>query len=106
MRPLSTFIIWTCAIIWVAFAVQGVFAYLTLEPTDSGFTRGLNRVMAFLRWEAFALGAAVVGYIAGRGMPKGNLSRFAARWPLYLSGGFFLALVILFVVTVIIARMS
>lgn len=104
MRPFATFLVWTCAIVWAALAAQGVFAYLTLEPTGSGFTRGFNRVSAFLQWEGMALAAAVVGYLAGRGAPKGNLSRFAARLPLYLSGGFFLALVILFVVTVIIAR--
>ncbi|WP_428409242.1 hypothetical protein [Hyphococcus sp.] len=105
MRTLSTFIIWTCAIVWVALAVQGVFAYMTLEPSGDGFTRGLNRVMEFLRWEAIALAAAVIGFLAGRNRPKGDLSHFAARWPLYLSGGFFLLLIVLYVGAVIAARL-
>ncbi|WP_375202968.1 hypothetical protein [Hyphococcus sp.] len=106
MRSLVTFVVWTCAIIWVALAVQGVFAYLTLEPTGSGFTRGSNRISAFFQWEALALAAATVGFLAGGRLPKGVLTRFAARWPLYLSGGFFLLLIILFVGALIFARVA
>lgn len=104
MRPATMFIVWTCAILWAAFVAQGFFAYMTLEGTGSGFTRGFNRLAAFLQWEAAALAAAVVGYLVGRGAPKGNISRFAARWPLYLSGGFFLALIVLYIGAVIAAR--
>lgn len=106
MRAIVMFVVWACAIIWVAFAVQGVFAYLTLEPTGSGFTRGSNRIAAFLRWEGLALGAALVGFVIGGGLAKGDISRFAARWPLYLSGGFFALLIVLFVGAVIIARVA
>ncbi|MFC2953244.1 hypothetical protein ACFOOP_15010 [Marinicaulis aureus] len=106
MRAVVMFVVWMCAIIWVAFAVQGVFAYLTLDPTGSGFTRGSNRISAFFQWEALALGAAVVGFLVGGGLAKGDISRFAARWPLYLSGGFFAALIILFVGAIIIARLA
>ncbi len=106
MRSVVTFVVWTCAIIWVALAVQGVFAYLTLEPTGSGFTRGSNRISAFFQWEALALGAALIGFLVGGGAPKGNLTRFAARWPLYLSGGFFALLIVLFVGAIIIARVA
>lgn len=106
MRPLTMIIVWTCAILWAALAVQGVFAYVTLAPDGEGFTRGLNRVLEFLRWEAFALAAALIGFVAGRGAPKGNISRFAARWPLYLSGGFFLVLILLYLVAVASSRIG
>ncbi|WP_375206003.1 hypothetical protein [Hyphococcus sp.] len=106
MRPATMFIVWTCAILWAAFVAQGFFAYMTLEGTGSGFTRGFNRLAAFFQWEAAALAAAVVSYLAGRGAPKGNISRFAARWPLYLSGGFFLVLILLYLVAVASSRIG
>ena len=106
MRRIAFFVVWVCAALWVTFAVQGVLAYLTLEPTDSGFTRGLNRVMAFCRWELYALGLAVIGFITGWKTSFGDLTKQAARMPLWLSGGFFLAVLILFAVTVIVARVS
>lgn len=106
MRRIAFFVVWVCAALWVTFAVQGVLAYLTLEPSDSGFTRGLNRVMAFFRWELYALGLAVIGFLAGRKTSFGDLTKQAARMPLWLSGGFFLAVLILFAVTVIVARVS
>jgi hypothetical protein len=77
-----------------------------LEPADSGFTRGLNRVMAFFRWELLALAPAVIGYVTGRRASFGDLTKHAARTPLWLSGGFFLAVLILFIVTIIVARFS
>ncbi len=106
MRRAAFLIIWICAALWVTFAIQGVLAYLTLEPADSGFTRGLNRITAFFRWELLALIPAAVGFVIGRNVSFGDITKHAARTPLWLSGGFFLAVLILFAVTVIVARVS
>lgn len=105
MRRAAFLIIWVCAALWVTFAFQGVFAYLTLESTG-GFTRSLARVVAFFRWELLALAPALIGYLAGRAVSFGDLTKHASRTPLWLSGGFFIIVLILYAVTVIGARLS
>ena len=43
----------------IAFCGSFVAAYLT-KPDDFGFTRGMNRMGAFLAWQAVALVLAVI----------------------------------------------
>jgi len=97
-------LVWFCLIAWLALVVQGVLAYLVLEPTGSGFTRGSNRAAAFLRWEAYALGAAVFTSIIGRRLNATGTARMVSRWPLRISGGFFALLLIIFVGLIIWTR--
>jgi len=44
-----------------------------VEPTGSGFTRGLNRVAAFLTWQSVAFVAAMVlAWITRRAVARGS----------------------------------
>lgn len=96
MNRLGASLVWFCLLVWIAFVAKGFLAYISLEPTDSGFTRGLNRVGAFLRWEAYALAAAALAFVAGRGSNAQGVTRLVSRWPLWISGGFFAVLTIAF----------
>ena len=104
MRGIKTVLMWACVIAWAGFAVQGFLAYLSLEPTGSSFTRGANRITAFLRWEAYALAAAIAAYIFGRMAQSSGAARLASKAPLWISGGFFLLLILGFVAMLVWAR--
>ena len=106
MRRIAFFLIWACAAIWVALVLQGFVAYMTLEPTGSGFTRGSNRIAAFMRWELAALATALVGYIAHRAVKFDDITKHAARMPILLSAGFFLLVLLLFVAALVAARLG
>ena len=106
MRSVATVLVWIALLAWAGLAVKGVLDYLTLEATGSGFTRGSNRISAFLRWEALALGAAVIGSFAGRAGQVAGPTRLAARIPLWLSGGFFTLLIAGFAALIIYARLQ
>ena len=96
MNRLGAALVWLCVVVWLGFVAQGVLAYLALESTGSGFTRGSNRAAAFLRWETYALGAAVITSIIGRGLNVTGAARIVSRWPLRISGGFFALLIVSF----------
>lgn len=51
---------WFLLLFW-AIAFAGSFiAFVWTEPSGSGFTRGTNRLGAFLGWQALAIGLAVM----------------------------------------------
>ncbi len=104
MRVVPSLLIWVFLLLWAALAVQGFIAFQTLEPTDSGFTRGFNRISAFLTWQAYALAAAVAASMCGRWARAEGLARLAARAPLWISGGFFIVLIFGFAALVIYTR--
>lgn len=105
MNRLGAALVWVCLLVWIALVAKGFLAYITLEPTDSGFTRGFNRVSAFLRWEAYALAAAFLAFVAGRSSNVQGVARFVSRGPLWISGGFFAVLAILFLGAIAWARL-
>lgn len=105
MNVLTRLLMWAFILAWAAFAAQGVIAYLSLEPEDSGFTRGLNRVAAFFRWQALALAAAVAASVFARISNASGVSRRVAKAPLWISGGFFILTILGFVALVIYARL-
>ncbi len=94
MRGIVTILMWVCVIAWAVLVVGGVLTYLSLEPTGSSFTRGSNRITAFLHWEAYALAAALAAFIFGRMGQSSGVTRLASRAPLWISGGFFLLLIL------------
>ncbi len=96
MRAIFGLLIWVLLIVWAALVFQGFNAYMSLEATGSGFTRGSNRISAFLQWQGYGLIAAVAASIAGRIASATGPARFASRIPLWLSGGFFVLLIVLF----------
>ena len=99
--------VWIFAALWFALVLYGVAAYLATEPSDSGFTRGLNRIGVFFQWQLYALGAAAGGFFVSRRLDRAlRAARLAGKIPLMLSGAFFLGVIALFVVTIIIARLA
>ena len=103
-RKYSRFIIWICAALWFAFVTYGFVAYMQLEPSGSGFTRGSNRIAAFFKWQAAALIPALAGYVIGRTSNAAGMQKHISRWPFRLSGGFFVLILLVFVVTLGLAR--
>jgi hypothetical protein len=48
------------AVLWLALFVASFVVLLTTEPVGDGFTRGLNRLAAFMTWQGVAFAPAVV----------------------------------------------
>lgn len=60
---------------------------MTLEPTGSGFTRGMNRVGAWLQWQGIALLVAAGVWLVARRLDGGERGyRRLGRAPLVVSG--------------------
>lgn len=91
-------------VVWGFLVYSGFNAYQTIEASGSGFTRGSNRVSAFLQWQGLALLAGVAASIIGRAAKMTGAVRYVARLPLFLSGGFFAFLIFIFVAMLIWSR--
>jgi len=66
-----------------ALAFAGAFAaWWVTEPSDSGFTRGMNRLAVFARWQALAAVLAVVALVLGRGQARPSPWRWLGYLPL------------------------
>ncbi|NQU38776.1 MAG: hypothetical protein HQ523_02370 [Lentisphaerae bacterium] len=93
-------------ILWVALVALAFIQYSATEATDSGFTRGFNRIGLFLKWQAAALLTAFFAWQSAR-RARPTLGR-AKTWPGYvpivLSGGFFLAIILFYGIAVLLAR--
>jgi hypothetical protein len=70
--------------LWAAVFLGAFVAFAALAPTGDGFARGLNRVGAFLGWQAAAGAVGVVLAIASRRLAPGPLR----RWSLVPLGAF------------------
>lgn len=46
--------------LWALLVVGGAVAFAFTEPTDTGFTRGLNRTVTLAKWQGAALVVAVL----------------------------------------------
>ncbi len=71
--------------LWALVYMGSIVVLQTTEPTGDGFTRGLNRLTAFLSWQVFAAVIAVGVWIAGNGLPKGSQARLFSRIPAALA---------------------
>lgn len=79
--------------LWAAAYLASLWGLLATEPTGDGFTRGLNRVTAFVGWQ-FAAGLIGLGvWLAGRGLPAGSMPRRFSRVPALLGLLLLLAIV-------------
>lgn len=70
----------------------GAFGYAfvllaTLPPTGDGFTRGLNRMTAFIGWHLIAGLMGFAAWGVGLAWPKGSGVRTVSRAPLLISLG-------------------
>ncbi len=70
---------------WLLAWAASVAVLWTLEPSGEGFVRGLNRVTAFLGWQAIAAMLAPVVWGIGRAWPKGSAVRRLSRLPMALA---------------------
>ncbi len=66
---------------WLLAFGYSFVVYVTTEPSGDGFTRGLNRVTAFLAWQAIAGLLALPVVAIGRSWPKGSGVRFWSAVP-------------------------
>lgn len=104
MNRIGTLLVWLSFAAWLALVVQGFHAYLSLEAVGSGFTRGSNRIGAFLRWESYALVVSVIALMIGNRASVQGITRLASRLPFWLSAGFFALLLIGFIGLIVWAR--
>lgn len=77
--------------IWIGFALWtsafglSLFLALTSEPVGEGFTRGLNRIGTFFRWQFLSFALAIFVWLSGRSRTDLPPSlRVLVRAPIYL----------------------
>lgn len=71
--------------LWLLAFALSVVLMLTTEPAGDGFTRGLNRIGVFFRWQFLAFACAIFAFLATR--RQENLSRgfaWLGRLPIYV----------------------
>lgn len=73
------------SLLWLAAIAASAWSLVVPEPNGDGFTRGLNRVMAFAGFQCAAAVVAAVLWVAGRRLPAGSLRRWLSRIPLLLA---------------------
>ena len=87
--------------VWAATFVAAFLAFSLTAPSGDGFTRGLNRIGAFLGWQAAAGTLGLVLALVSRPLPPGRLRRLAL-----LPLGLFLAGVLAIVAAVAWANLT
>ncbi|WP_163848602.1 hypothetical protein [Pseudooceanicola aestuarii] len=102
MRRGSAIVFWGVFGLWLAcFSASFVMPGL-VGPVGDGFTRGLNRVSEFFKYQIGATLLAVILVALSRGYPWRSLRGAAGRLPAGLAGG----LVLLVVVLILVARLQ
>lgn len=72
-------------VLWAGLFAWSFVGLSTTEATGDGFTRGWNRIVAFLLWQFAAGIVAVPVYMVGRERSSGSGLRWASRVPLALA---------------------
>lgn len=80
----------------VAFAAS-LLARVLVVPTGDGFTRGMNRLVIMVGFQALALVLATAALVASRRLAPGDRLRRLVWGPVTLAGLFVLAIVAPFV---------
>lgn len=78
-------LVWGLAALWLAAWAGSFIAFQMTGPTGDGFTRGLNRLMAFLGWQLAAGFLGGLLWIIGQDMPQTALGRWLLRAPALLA---------------------
>lgn len=94
--------LWGLLLLWLAVYGWSFVAVAFTPPTGDGFTRGLNRIEEFGKWQVAAATLAVPVWVTGRRMPSGSAIRWLSRAPAVLA----LLLVLLVAGLVAWARLS
>lgn len=95
-------LIWVLLADWALAYATSIGAFLSLESTGGGFTRGLNRLMAFFGWQIVAGAFASAVWLAARNQDHTPFRRWLVRLPALMAG----LLVILVMVVITLARLS
>ena len=80
-------------LLWAGLFGWSFVDFSTTEATGDGFTRGSNRIVAFLQWQFVAGIVAVPVYMVGRNEVGGTALRWASRAPLALATALLAAIV-------------
>lgn len=70
---------------WVFAVGYAFFSFATTNPSGDGFTRGMNRVTAYLGWQGAAGMISFALFAVGRGWPKGSAVRRMSVFPLAIA---------------------
>ena len=93
-------VLWGLIGLWGLLFAGAFIAFAMTDPTGDGFTRGINRVMAFLGWQLAAGAVAILVWLLRKRFERGTFERWAARVP----AGLFSFLVFGLVALVLFAR--
>ena len=72
--------------VWLLLFVGAFVAYAVTAPDDLGFTRGLNRVTAFLGWQLAAGFAGLIAWMQAGVFQRGSTGRWLGRAPVIIAG--------------------
>jgi hypothetical protein len=90
-------IAWGVAAVWLVLFITSFVVLQLTSPTGDGFTRGLNRIVAFMTWQIAALVLAMVGalltYRFGGGGKHGKVLGYAPLAFSVLLIGLFVAII-------------
>jgi hypothetical protein len=75
-------------IVWMVFFALSIIMAVSTEPTGDGFTRGMNRAMVFVKWQAAAFIVSLISFFMARGKTTdlSQILRFIGKTPLYAHG--------------------
>ena len=89
-------------LVWAATYAGSFWHLLFTDPTDDGFTRGLNRVMGFMAWQVVAMLVGTVIWIVSLRPLRPPMVRWLLRLPALLG----LGLVLLIAGTMVYSRLA
>jgi hypothetical protein len=84
---------WALLTLWAGIYAWSFIVFQITEPTGDSFTRGLNRVTAFLGWQVVAGIVAIAIWRTATAFPKRSLARWLGRLPATLAALLFAAIV-------------
>lgn len=87
-------LLWLLLALWAAAFAGSFIAFALIEPTGSSFTRGANRVGAFLGWQAAAIGFAAVLWWRARQLILAAGPQWLMRLPILIALGLLAAFLI------------
>lgn len=78
-------LLWLLFALWLLAFTGSFIAFALIEPTGSSFTRGANRVGAFLGWQATAIGFAVMLWWRARQLILATGTQWLMRLPILIA---------------------
>lgn len=78
-------LLWSLFALWLLTYAWSFVVFQTTDPTGDSFTRGLNRVSAFLGWQVSAAVIGVPVWFLGRMNGNTSVASWFTRLPLVLA---------------------